>query len=300
MRIVTFLILTLTVTACGGRTTDAGTQQTLIHDGIERLYLIERPATSGPAPAIVVLHGGGGTARQIQGHTGFDLTPHGWVEIYPQGVDKSWNDGRTAIADGTPLRSADDIGFLRTLLRRLIADGTIDPDHIYIAGVSNGGAMTQRMVCNAPRLVAGAASVIMTFPVGIRCPDRPPIPMMFILGTKDPLVPYGGGPLTLGRKDRGNVWSAARTYDFYARRNRCGPARTRAMPDTDASDGMRTSKTTWTGCAAPLVALDVEEGGHTWPGTRSRPFTRRIVGPTTRDFSATAEIETFFRRLAGQ
>ncbi len=291
------LFFLLVAAACVQR--GAGAGQSLLHDGIERTYLIEHPAQKGPAPTIVVLHGGGGRAAQIQRHAGFDLTRHGWVEIYPQGIDKSWNDGRTTVAGGS-FRSGDDVGFLRALLQKLSKDGIVDPSRIYFTGPSNGGAMTQRMLCNAPDLVAGAAPVIMNFPIGLSCPPAPPKPVLFILGTEDPLVPYAGGPITLGRKDRGAVWPARKTYAFYARRNGCGSSVISDLPDLDPGDGMRSSKTTWIDCEAPLLTIDVQGGGHTWPGAKTRPIMERIVGRTTRDFSATAEIEAFFRAQAGQ
>ena len=298
MRLLLSLILMLAVTACGGRGAQAGEaeQRRLFHDGVKREFLIERPDTGGPAPAIVVLHGGGGNARQVRRHTGFTLSEKGWVEIYPNAIDKQWNDGRTALAGG-PLREGDDLGFLREMLRGLIDQGLITRDRIYVTGPSNGGAMTQRMVCQTPEIVAGAAPVIMNFPVGLDCPGRRAVPMLFILGTEDPLVPFHGGPITVGKRDRGGVMPAPDTLAFYSRRNGCAKAERRQLPDVDPDDGTRVSRIDYRGCQTPLAALIAEGGGHTWAGGPERPLLRRLVGTTSRDFSATAEIERFFLDL---
>lgn len=271
--------------------------ETLNHNGIERSYLIERPKADGPAPALVVFHGGGGKSEQTRRYTGFTLSERGWVEIYPQGLDRKWNDGRQALKGGS-LHKADDIGFIRSLLEQLIRDRQIDPDRIFFTGPSNGGAMTQRMACEAPDLVAGAASVIMTFPIGLNCPKGPAVPLMLVLGTEDPLVPFEGGPVTLGRRDRGAVRSASETFTFYADRNGCGQPLRTELPDSAPSDGMLSHRLDWQDCAAPLTAVITEKGGHNWPGTPSRRVLRRILGETTQDFSATHLIEAFFRQIA--
>lgn len=286
------LLIALPILPAGAET------RTIRHDGTERSYRIDRPARAdGPLPALVVLHGGGGSARQIRRHAGFRLSRAGWAVIYPQGLNKSWNDGRTG-ADGSLLRTADDAGFLLAMIDDLARRGEIDPARVFFAGISNGGAMSIRMACAHPRRVAGIAVVAMTVPEGLPCPPRRPVPALFILGDADPLVPYDGGPVTLGRRDRGRVLAAADSLRLWARANRCRDMETAMLPDRDPADGIRIGSTRGLRCAAPLVILTAKGGGHTWPGARRRPLMEKIVGPTARDISATAEIERFVRALA--
>lgn len=267
------------------------------HDGVTRSFLVEPAAGPRPAPAIVVLHGGAGTADRMRKITQFTLHERGWVEIYPEGLDREWNDGRTA-ADGTPVRTADDLGFLRAMLGRLASEGVIDPRRVYFTGASNGGAMTIRVVCQAPELVAGAAVVIMNLPVGIDCPDSPPVPMIFIQGTADGLVPFDGGPITAkGRRDRGSVLSAADTLARFAWRNRCGAWEEIAIPDHFPDDGTRVRLHTYRGCAEPLMQYIIDGGGHTWAGNKNRRWVEKLLGTTSLDISATFEIEAFFTGL---
>jgi polyhydroxybutyrate depolymerase len=123
---------------------------------------------------------------------------------------------------------------------------------------------------------------------------------MFVLGTHDPLVPFGGGVIRMRGRDRGGVRSAEETLAFWAGRNGCGEATERMLADRDPDDGTRVRLVDYRGCAAPLSAFLVQGGGHSWPGANVPPLVDRFLGRTSRDISATAEVQGFFRRLAGE
>jgi len=270
----------------------------IVHDGETRRFYVEYPAGPRPAPAIVVLHGATSNPNQMRRVTQFALHERGWVEIYPEGIARRWNDGRTS-ADGKPLHRGDDLGFLRAILDRLASEGLIDPARVFFTGVSNGGAMTLRVICQAPELVAGAVVVIMNQPVGMDCPDGPPVPLMFIHAADDPLIPFAGGPITVPSKsDRGRVLSAGETVARYALRNRCGAWEEIAITDHFPNDGTLVRLHTYRGCAQPLFQYIIDGGGHTWPGNRNHRWVQKLLGRTSLDISATFEIETFFTDLA--
>ncbi|MEL7087362.1 MAG: PHB depolymerase family esterase [Planctomycetota bacterium] len=285
------LILSMALAACSARA------ETLMHDGVERTYAVD--GTAGNAPALLVLHGGGGTGERIKRYTRFNLAQKGWTVIYPDGLDNFWSDGRTGL-DGAPLRQTDDVGFLQALIARLTAEGRIDPAQVYAVGVSNGGAMTQRLICQAPGLLAGAVVTVMTFPVGLNCPPGPPTPITFILGTADPLVPYQGGAIQTRRRHRGAVRSADQTLKFYADRNRCQGAKDALLPDRVQSDGVRVRKVTYTGCAAPLHAYIMDGGGHVWPGRRVPRILKSMLGAGVFDLDGETVVEDFVTSLAGR
>ena len=269
----------------------------IVHDGETRRFYVEYPAGPRPAPAIVVLHGAGSNPNQMRRLTRFALHERGWVEIYPEGINREWNDGRTG-ADGKPLHRPDDLGFLRAILDRLAAEGLIDPARVFFTGLSNGGAMTLRVICQAPELVAGAVVVIMNQPVGMECPDGPPVPLLFIQSADDPLIPFAGGPITLPSKaDRGSVLSAGETLARYALRNRCGAWEEIAITDHFPGDGTRVRLHAYRGCAQPLFQYIIDGGGHTWPGNKNHRWVRKLLGRTSLDISATFEIESFFTDL---
>jgi polyhydroxybutyrate depolymerase len=131
------------------------------------------------------------------------------------------------------------------------------------------------------------------------CPDGPPVPLMFIHGADDPLVPYAGGPITvLGKKDRGSVLPAGETLARYALRNRCGAWEEIAITDHFPSDNTRVRLHVYRGCAKPLFQYIIDGGGHTWAGNKNYRWVQKLLGRTSRDISATFEIETFFSDLA--
>lgn len=270
------------------------------HDGEMRRAEIVTPehrSSGDPAPAILVLHGGGGSPRRVKRYTRHRLADRGWVEIYPSGLDRQWNDGRVG-ADGKPLRTADDVGFLGKLINSLAADGLIDRNRVYVSGVSNGGMMAMRLACDAPDLAAGAAIIIASWPVGLDCAASNPLPAMFLHGTEDQLIRYGGGCIVSQKdKDRGSVLSAGKTLEIWAARNRCNGMNETATPDVDPEDGTRVNLRVYSGCAAPLSHYIVEGGGHTWPGRPDRWLMRTFLGRTSQDLDLTAEIERFFIQL---
>jgi polyhydroxybutyrate depolymerase len=292
MRLILIAVAILALTAPA----QAASEFEIDVDGQGRRYVVEMPRGPRPAPAIVVLHGGAGTPERMRRITSFSLHEAGWVEVYPEGLDRQWNDGRIAL-DGTQLHETNDLAFLRAMISRLADEGVIDPGKVFFAGASNGGAMTLRVVCQAPELAAGAAVVIMNMPVGLDCPDGPPVPMLFIQGTADQLVPFAGGPVTAkGFRDRGAVLSVGETLARFALRNRCGPWEEFAIPDL-ADDGTRVRLRTYRGCAAALRQFIVDGGGHTWAGNKNRRWVEKLLGRTSLDISATFEIEAFFTEI---
>jgi polyhydroxybutyrate depolymerase len=293
-----FLITILTIIMFAGPAVATGKFEIEV-DGETRRFTVEMPRGPRPAPAIVVLHGGAGTPERMRRIAEFRLHERGWAEIYPEGIKRQWNDGRIG-ADGKPLSDTKDLAFLRAMITRLAGDSIIDPQRVFFTGASNGGAMTLRVVCEAPELVAGAAVVIMNQPVGLDCPAGPPVPLLFIHGADDPLVPLAGGPVIVtGNGDRGAVLPAAETLARFALRNRCGPWEEIAIPD-QFDDGTRVHLRSWRGCAAPLRQFIIDGGGHTWAGNRNRRWVEKLLGRTSLDISATFEIEAFFTETLGR
>lgn len=104
--------------------------------GVSRTYLLfVPPGQNGKAlPAFIMMHGSGSTAAQQENYSNFDAftQAHGLVVMYPQGIEKHWNDGRVVGHESM----ADDIGFMKAMLAEVIAQGLIDPKRVYAAGIS--------------------------------------------------------------------------------------------------------------------------------------------------------------------
>jgi polyhydroxybutyrate depolymerase len=252
-------------------------------------------AARRPAPTVIVLHGAGLTASWTAARSGFAeaAAARGFAAVFPDGLGRQWNDGR----EGS---SVDDAGFLRQLVRELVGRGVAQSDRIYMAGISNGGMMTFRMLCETPRLLAGAATVIanMPEPMGATCRIGKPVPLVMLNGTADPLVPYGGGGVGfLGL--RGTVWSSERTAAFVAHNNGCRRRSTTQLPQRGPTDATSVKRIDWSDCSsgAGVKLYRVEGGGHQLFGrTNFLPF---VFGRGTQQVSAPDIIVAAFAGAGG-
>ena len=283
-------------------------KERLTHDGLERHYRViapdRQPATPGGWPLVLVLHGGGGTGDYMVRVSGFDdlARREGFVAVFPDAVEKHWNDGRGAAALPAQGANVDDVGFLLAMIDRVGRALPIDPSRIYALGPSNGGMMVQRLACEASGRFAALTTVIasMPEPLTTSCLPRQPVSMLIINGTADPMMPYEGGEVGMGRRDRGRVISTRATVDFWVQVNGCsGAADNVVLPDKDPGDGVLIRASRWQECwAGSEVLLYAMDGaGHRWPGAprAGMPILKRFMGPLAMDIDATREIWAFFR-----
>jgi polyhydroxybutyrate depolymerase len=244
----------------------------------------------------MVLHGAGGSPERVQHRFGFAeaAAKHGFAAVFPRGLGRQWNDG------WEPRRSGvDDVGFLKRLAGKLVSSGIADPARLYIAGVSNGGMMTFRMLCEGAELFAGAATIVANMPEGVgdSCRLRRPLPVVMFNGTADPLVPYAGGEVGF-RGRRGSVWAAERTAAFLAHNNGCRAASKMPLSDGAPSpDAVKVVRLNWSACnSGSSVALyRVEGGGHQVFG-RGEAFAT-ILGRGTDQVSAPETILAAFAAI---
>jgi polyhydroxybutyrate depolymerase len=273
---ILFALLALTATD----TIDVG--------GIQREYALYVPPDAKPrAPALVVLHGRSGSARQVRRHSGFDDEARrlGFVVVYPQGIDHKWTDLRQVTLDPQQRTlGADDVGFLIALTDHLAAQGTIDAARVYYVGHSNGGFLAITMACTHAERVAGIGIVAANLPKA-DCKLARPVPSIFFHGTKDPLVPYEGGSVARGQ--RGFIRSAEETVAVFADRAKCKAPVKRALVDKE-DDGTQLVVVDREDCVVPTVHFIAEEGGHGWPGRPPRML------KATKEIDATRAMVAFF------
>ena len=243
------------------------------------------PAGPVPAPTIIVLHGATIGAQWTMRGSGFAeaAAAHSFAAVFPDGIGRVWNDGREA----GRISRIDDVGFLRRLVEELIARSIADPTRVYLAGMSNGGMMTFRMLCEASELFAGAGTIIANMPAGIGdgCHPKKPLNIVMFNGTADPLVPYQGGGVGFAGR-HGNVWPAERTAAFLAQVNGCTGPTTRPLATVSAGEATKVVRLDWSPCGSgsPVTLYRVEGGGHQVFGhTNMFPA---ILGPGTRLINA--------------
>jgi polyhydroxybutyrate depolymerase len=249
--------------------------QTITVDQTERSYVLHVPrGVQHPAPLVIVLHGGGGSAQSAIVQTGFDAEAdkHGFIVAYPEGTDRArpllnalgkpgfhtWNAG--ACCGYAVEQGSDDVGFIRAMVAEIAAATPINPKRIYATGLSNGGMMAYRLACEASDLVAaiGAVSAVI---VVAPCEPRFPVSVLHIHGTADRNVPIEGGvgPKSIVKYPYPPV---ERSIAFWAAWDDCG------KDPIASSPAPRVTLRSYPLCTVG-VAVDyyvIEGGTHAWPG----------------------------------
>lgn len=271
--------------------------------GKDRRYLVSLPANPAGAPVVLALHGSNQTPRNLRGFAGpsFDTlaADHGFVVAYPEGYKKHWNDARTSAGFAARAEGYDDVLFLRLLIDTLAAEHDIDRSRVYLIGYSNGGQLAIRAAHEAGELFAGIMLISATQPAAeVFAPSRDghvPLQVLIVHGTKDPIVPYYGGPASLfGFRPRGNGLSAPDTAEYWAVRNGITAAPFTEPVETSVVDGTRAERLEYRDNIHPPVRLiTIEGGGHVVPGGKKGPW---IMGRTSRQITAVDEFLDFFVR----
>ena len=137
-----------------------------VHDDTEREYLTYIPSGyshTNEAPIVLNFHGFGGTASgQLALSDWRELAEkHGIILIYPQGLElqkggSHWNPDPVS-SDSKSL--SDDLGFVRSLLKRISKNYSIDKSRVYATGYSNGAGMAYGLAHHMPDLITGIAPV---------------------------------------------------------------------------------------------------------------------------------------------
>jgi polyhydroxybutyrate depolymerase len=275
------------------------TTEEVFFGGYTREYFMSAPAARRQLPTVLALHGSFLNAQRLLISLGLEplVDREGLVAVYPNAIGAQWNDGRAASAVWTG-GLVDDVAFIRSLVEHLVRSGVSDPRRVYVAGYSNGGMMTLRLICDAPELVAAAAIIAASFPreVAQSCTPARPTPILVMNGTADPIVPYQGGGLAFGA---GDVLPTEEMLSFFRRVNRCAEAaKVGGLPDVDRDDGSYVTIASWTSCpsAAQVMLYRIEGGGHRIPSHREDwPVADVVLGRMNHDFEAADAIWSFFK-----
>ncbi|MFC1502555.1 alpha/beta hydrolase family esterase [bacterium] len=281
---------------------------TFEHNGYVRSLLLHEPenhANRPGLPLLMVLHGGGGTSRGMirltKGRFNEIADEEGIWVVYPQGFRKHWNDQRTDPISFAHEENVDDVGFISEIIRRMIEKYTIDPNRVFVTGISNGGFMSFRLGMELSHKIKAIAPVTATIPVeGVSAVESMKgVNLMLMNGTEDPLVLYEGGFIKIFRRKRGEIVSTNETIRLWKEQLNCtgDPVET-LLPDDDPADDTRVRKIVYASCeeGTNVVLYRVEGGGHTWPGGRQY-LGKWLIGKTSRDINACDEIWEFLKGL---
>ncbi|OGB24822.1 MAG: hypothetical protein A3I66_02650 [Burkholderiales bacterium RIFCSPLOWO2_02_FULL_57_36] len=275
-----------------------GPSQTLVHDGIERRYLVRAPRGSvqhgARMPLVLVLHGGGGNAANAEKMTGFTekAAKENFIAVYPDGTSRrqgrllTWNAGHCC---GYAMEHrVNDVGFVNALIDKLIKDYPVDPKRIYATGMSNGGMMAHRLGIELSGRIAAIAPVVAGV-FGDESKPRHPVAAIMLNGMLDKSVPFQGGSPG-GRFSRNwdgtPVKPALEQGAFWAAANGCTN-----LPDKHDRGPFVLWQYHCPAGRATEIYL-VKDNGHAWPG--GQPGSRRGDEPSS-SLNGTDVIWEFFK-----
>jgi polyhydroxybutyrate depolymerase len=282
-----------------GRITGPGDHEfSLQHDGKTRLYRVHVPpgfSPDRPMPVVFSLHGGGGNMG-LQADDRFygqvaKADQAGYVAVFPNGYSRlrggklaTWNAGNCCGAARD--ENADDVGFIREIVKRLSAQPGIDAKRFYANGMSNGAMMGYRLACEMPGTFRAIAAVAGTDNTR-SCTPASPVSVLHIHARDDELELFDGGS---GRRSR-QVTAFVAVPDSIAKwvsLNACRPEPRRVFEREgaycEAYEGCRDG--------AEVKLCVTPTGGHSWPGG-AKP---RGGGRGSTAFSATDMAWEFFSR----
>jgi polyhydroxybutyrate depolymerase len=286
---------------------------TLTVDGLARTYIVHVPASYNSktqSSLVVMLHGGGGTAKAAMWETGWTEKADraGFLAVFPNAMSRDpsqrssfaknpqlWNDGSDRFYPGQ--KAPDDVGFISAMLNDLSVRFNVDKRRIFFTGFSNGASMSFRVGAELSNRIAGIA------PVAGACWLEPlilelPVPMLYITGKADPLNLIEGGvpKLASGASDkvrakpkppvRESILKWAKALDCPV-----------TPSNVSEANGVRTETYGPGRNGAKVVYITVDGLGHTWAGGRSL-LPESMVGRTSDKIKATDIIWDFFQRHA--
>ena len=151
------------------------------YDGEDRSYHFVMPENledeEAPAGLLIVLHGSGGSGAEMLEFGGFTglAASHKLLAVFPDGLMQYFNylEEEQLHPDD---EYKDDTGFLLALIDSLIDEYSIPEDQVYLAGYSNGGMMTLRMMCSHGDRLAGIGVIAANFSIRLvdNCMDATP------------------------------------------------------------------------------------------------------------------------------
>ena len=166
-------------------------QRMVIHEGVEREYIIHVPENlNQDSPIVFVIHGYTGSAEGIAAYTGMNSIAEreGFIAVYPQGtIDSNGNTFFNVgyeFNDDSPIN---DVSFIRELVRSISQEFNLKRKKAFATGMSNGGDMSYLLACTSSDLFKAVAPVAGVLMKGLKdsCELNSPVPIFEIHGTAD-------------------------------------------------------------------------------------------------------------------
>jgi len=289
--------ITLLFFACMAQISSYAQQQTghIIADGTSRQFETYVPAANNAnqkLPVVISLHGRFGTGKQMMSFADFRpiADREKFIIVCPDGIDRSWNGGGPTPANR---KGINDVKFIGELITYIINTYNGDPKRVYVTGMSNGGFMSSRLACEMGNRIAAIAVVGASMITRMDYHPNRSMPVMYIQGTDDPLVPYNGGR-TKGAT--GYAYSHNEVLNFWVAEDKCNTTPLITNLTDNAGDGTSIIKEEYINKAMGIkvIGYTITNGGHTWPGgTQYLP--KGMIGKVSHNMNACEVIWDFFK-----
>jgi polyhydroxybutyrate depolymerase len=150
-----------------------------------RLVVPKSVDLTRPAPLVLACHGfliDSKDAMPWYSKLNDTAAKHKFILVYPSALDRSWAP--------TPDKMAKDLALFDALLKQLKADYKIDPDRIYVTGMSNGGYFAHFVGQQRSEVIAAVAahSAALGLQTLLGIHARRKFPVMIIHGDKDNII----------------------------------------------------------------------------------------------------------------
>ena len=266
-----------------------------IKDQDRRAVVVNASTDGTTRPAVIVLHGGMGSAQDMRAKSGFDAVAkaNGFMVVYAEGTDvggdrHAWNTGYLLRRQ---VKGADDIAYFDTLIDTLIRDHGADQTRVYMTGGSNGGMMTFVYAVARPHKLAAIAPVVASMFTFDTVPAVA-VPILIINGAKDEEVPLEGGMSRnriVRRAQEAPYKPLKDVVQFWVRANK-------SLPEPKvATVGTVTTTTHDAGPGGAVTEFVVDSaGGHGWPGSKPRRDGTSPIGA----FNGAERVWAFFKHQA--
>jgi len=268
--------------------------ETLVWDGVTRYYRIYIPPNLPANPALVIMLHATSTNAADKPPTTINYGWQSFAEEYTfvlvqpastydtESGQWNWNayyldpafaPGEAGTCTEPPATGCpDDAGFLRELINTVTAQYNVDPTQVFVAGMSSGAMMAERVGVELSDLVAaivpasGQIAGYPTLPIPNPNPPVAPVSVQEWHGTDDGVLqPCNNGP-TLYSGYQVLMATVDQTFDYWYQQNDCTTLETTQTLCLNEKPNKGVTGNDATGCTNDVEVQFIweENVGHSW------------------------------------
>ncbi len=272
-----------------------------IGDKNRQLQYYHSKATEGSASLLFVLHGSMGNSDDARWQTGYGFEhiaeKENLIVVYPDGFENHWNDCRATASYSANTQNIDDIAFFKAMINYFAETHAINPDSVFVTGVSNGGHMSYKLAMEMPEQITAIAPIVANIPItdNLDCtPKQQPISVAIFNGMQDPVNPFDGGKVVLfGNDSRGTVLSSSESINYWLNLASHSPESHTAMETASKSKIEE-----WQAGDHLFKLYHLNETGHVIAS--DKVHFARLAGPNASGIEAVDEIWKFFKQVSNK